>query len=56
MFKSLGFLVEKLKRIRVGPLLLGDLAAGEIRPLTAEELRRLQRAWRNKPVKAPQAK
>jgi 23S rRNA pseudouridine2605 synthase len=56
MFKSLGFLVEKLKRIRVGPLSLGDLGAGEIRPLTAEELRRLQRAWRNKvAVKAPQA-
>jgi len=44
MFKHFGKLVEKLKRIRIGPLVLGDLSPGKSRPLSAEEVLRLRRA------------
>jgi 23S rRNA pseudouridine2605 synthase len=44
MFKSLGFLVEKLKRARIGPLALGSLGLGTFRELTPEELKRLSKA------------
>jgi 16S rRNA U516 pseudouridylate synthase RsuA-like enzyme len=46
MFKHFGFLVEKLKRIRIGPLDLGNLQPGEFRrlaPREVEEFRRLVR-------------
>ncbi|MBV9505061.1 MAG: rRNA pseudouridine synthase [Acidobacteriia bacterium] len=46
MFKHLGRLVEKLKRIRIGPIELGPLKPGEFRHLTAEEVEKLQRAVR----------
>ena len=44
MFKHLGRLVEKLKRIRIGPLDLGPLKPGEFRYLTAGEVEKLKRA------------
>jgi 23S rRNA pseudouridine2605 synthase len=46
MFKHLGFLVEKLKRVRIGPLELGPLKPGEFRHLTELEVRKLRRAAR----------
>jgi 23S rRNA pseudouridine2605 synthase len=44
MFKHLGFLVEKLKRVRIGTLELGTLKPGEFRYLTIEEVGKLKRA------------
>ena len=44
MFKHLGFLVEKLKRVRIGPLELGPLKPGEFRHLTELEVRKLRHA------------
>ncbi len=44
MFKHFGFLVEKLKRVRIGPLELGPLKPGEFRHLTELEVRKLRRA------------
>ena len=38
MFKKRGFLVEKLKRIKVGSLTLGRLPSGKYRHLKPEEL------------------
>jgi 23S rRNA pseudouridine2605 synthase len=43
MFDALGYFVEKLIRIRVGPISLGALAPGEIRPLFAREVDALKR-------------
>ncbi|HUA57384.1 MAG TPA: pseudouridine synthase [Verrucomicrobiae bacterium] len=48
MFKHFGRLVEKLKRVRIGPLELGDLKPGEFRHLTAEEVQKLKRALAQK--------
>jgi pseudouridine synthase len=42
MFEALGYFVEKLARIRVGPVELGRLPPGELRPLTQNEVRSLQ--------------
>ena len=44
MFKHFGLLVEKLKRIRIGPLELGPLKPGQFRHLTDEEVRKLKKA------------
>jgi len=44
MFKHFGRLVEKLRRVRIGPLELGPLKPGQLRHLTVEEVRALQRA------------
>jgi 23S rRNA pseudouridine2605 synthase len=41
MFQSLGLLVEKLKRVRIGPLSLGTLPLGTFRELTPTEISRL---------------
>lgn len=43
MFKHFGRLVEKLRRVRVGPLELGPLKPGQFRHLSVEEVRKLQR-------------
>ncbi len=40
----LGYPVRALTRVAIGPLELGNLAAGQTRPLTARELERLQEA------------
>jgi len=44
MFEALGYFVEKLVRIRVGPIELGHLPLGELRPLSQSEIRSLQLA------------
>ena len=44
MFRNAGFLVEKIKRVRIGSLRLGRLPAGKHRPLTAKEVQRLRTA------------
>jgi 23S rRNA pseudouridine2605 synthase len=46
MFKHFGKLVEKLKRVRIGPLELGPLKPGAFRHLTEEEVEKLKRAVR----------
>jgi len=44
MFETLGYFVEKLIRVRFGPIRLGSLAPGEIRPLSENEVAALRRA------------
>jgi 23S rRNA pseudouridine2605 synthase len=44
MFKHFGRLVEKLKRVRIGPLELGPLKPGAFRHLTIDEVQKLKRA------------
>jgi 23S rRNA pseudouridine2605 synthase len=44
MFEALGYFVEKLVRIRMGPLRLGSLAPGEYRPLMPPEISALKKA------------
>jgi 23S rRNA pseudouridine2605 synthase len=44
MFKHFGFLVEKLRRVRIGPIELGSLKPGQFRYLTDEEVQKLKRA------------
>jgi pseudouridine synthase len=45
MFKHLGRLVEKLKRVKIGPLDLGTLKPGQFRYLSQEEVDRFRRAF-----------
>jgi 23S rRNA pseudouridine2605 synthase len=44
MFEALGYFVEKLIRIRFGPIVLGALPPGKLRPLSQVEVRSLKRA------------
>jgi 23S rRNA pseudouridine2605 synthase len=44
MFKHFGRLVEKLKRVRIGPLDLGPLKPGQFRRLEPAEVEKLKRA------------
>jgi 23S rRNA pseudouridine2605 synthase len=44
MFAALGYFVEKLIRIRVGPVALGPLAPGALRPLSQIEIKALKQA------------
>lgn len=44
MFKHFGRLVEKLRRVRIGPIELGSLKPGEFRQLSGEEILKLKRA------------
>lgn len=44
MVEALDAKVVSLARVAIGPVTLGDLAAGETRPLTPDELRRLREA------------
>jgi 23S rRNA pseudouridine2605 synthase len=48
MLESLGVEVLRLIRVAIGPLLLGDLAKGGVRALTAEEKLALDRAMRER--------
>jgi len=41
MFQQVGFLVEKIKRVQLGPLTL-DVPTGKFRPLTEREVHRLK--------------
>lgn len=42
--KAVGLTVERLIRVRYGPIELGDLKVGQSRRLTASEIRKLERA------------
>jgi len=44
MFKHLGLLVEKLRRVKIGPIELGPIRPGQFRHLTEEEVQKLKRA------------
>jgi 23S rRNA pseudouridine2605 synthase len=44
MFQTLGYPVQRLLRVRVGPVRLGRLGPGKARPLTQEEVGALYRA------------
>jgi 23S rRNA pseudouridine2605 synthase len=44
MFEALGYFVEKLIRVRFGPVSLGTLAPGTLRPLSQIEVQSLKRA------------
>jgi len=44
MFKHLGLLVEKLRRVKIGPIELGPIRPGQFRYLTDEEVQKLKRA------------
>ena len=44
MFKHFGRLVEKLKRVRIGPIELSTLKPGEFRYLGEDEVRKLRKA------------
>jgi 23S rRNA pseudouridine2605 synthase len=44
MFEALGYFVEKLIRLRIGPVALGALEPGELRPLSQIEVKALKRA------------
>jgi 23S rRNA pseudouridine2605 synthase len=46
MFKHFGRLVEKLKRVRIGFLELGDLKPGAYRTLTNAEVARFRRVMK----------
>jgi 23S rRNA pseudouridine2605 synthase len=43
MFKHFGRLVEKLRRVKIGPIDLGPLKPGQFRHLTMEEVAKLKR-------------
>jgi len=44
MFETLGYFVEKLIRVRMGAIVLGKLAPGELRPLSQIEVAALKQA------------
>ena len=46
LLARVGHKVERLKRIAIGPLRLGELPPGAMRPLDRDELRRLRQAAR----------
>ncbi|HXI43798.1 MAG TPA: pseudouridine synthase [Bryobacteraceae bacterium] len=51
MFKHLGRLVEKLKRVKIGPLDLGTLRPGAFRYLSQAEVEQLQKAVKHSGAK-----
>jgi 23S rRNA pseudouridine2605 synthase len=55
MFKHFGRLVEKLKRVRIGPVELGPLKPGEYRYLDLEEVQRLRKAAQRRVAESPRA-
>jgi 23S rRNA pseudouridine2605 synthase len=44
MFKHFGYLVEKLRRVRIGPIEIGPCRPGQFRYLSNEEVQKLKRA------------
>ena len=54
MFKHFGFLVEKLRRVRIGPIEIGPLKPGQFRYLSEEEVQKLRRAVQQ--AKGPRTK
>ena len=55
MFEEIGHHVEKIKRVRYGPLTL-DVEPGQFRPLTAREVAMLQRSGTSRPTAPAQIK
>jgi len=55
MFKHFNVLVEKLKRVRIGPLSLGRMKPGELRYLSPEEVHTLEKIKR-RPKKVDDAR
>ena len=53
MFKHFGKLVEKLKRVRIGPIELGSLKTGEFRYLDEDDVAKLRRAIQRSSKKKP---
>jgi 23S rRNA pseudouridine2605 synthase len=53
MFKHLGRLVEKLKRVKIGPLELGPLKPGQFRHLSQEEVERFRRTFARRESRGP---
>jgi 23S rRNA pseudouridine2605 synthase len=53
MFKHFGRLVEKLKRVRIGPINLGPLKPGEFRYLALEEVALLRKAVQRRNAETP---
>ncbi|HUH11765.1 MAG TPA: pseudouridine synthase [Longimicrobiales bacterium] len=49
MFAALGYRVQRLVRVRYGPVRLGDLPVGEWRELDADEVRALSRTGKERP-------
>jgi 23S rRNA pseudouridine2605 synthase len=52
MCEALGLPLAALERVAFGPVRLGDLADGQVRPLTRDELRRLRAAAAGTPERA----
>jgi 23S rRNA pseudouridine2605 synthase len=48
MFKHLGFLVEKLKRVQIGTISLGSLKPGEFRYLDSAEVAAMRKSFQKK--------
>ncbi len=44
MLSAVGLSLERLARVQLGPLALGDIGQGRVRPLTSREVRELYRA------------
>ena len=44
MFGLIGHPIQKLKRVKIGPIMLGNLPAGEFRPLAPAELRQINQS------------
>jgi 23S rRNA pseudouridine2605 synthase len=55
MFEEIGHHVEKIKRVRYGPLTL-DVEPGQFRALTPREVALLQRSGVSRPVMQPKSK
>jgi 23S rRNA pseudouridine2605 synthase len=53
MFKHFGFLVEKLRRVKIGPVELGPIKPGQFRYLMDEEVQKLKRAVERGRAPAP---
>jgi 23S rRNA pseudouridine2605 synthase len=51
MFKHFGRLVEKLRRVKIGPIELGPIKPGQFRYLAEDEVKKLKRALQQKPEK-----
>ena len=56
MFATLGYQVQKLVRIRIGSLEIGDLPVGACRTLDAAELAAAQTNPKRKPIRKPAAR
>jgi 23S rRNA pseudouridine2605 synthase len=51
--KRIGVYVERIQRVRIGTLLLGDLRSGEWRPLSNQEIAALKSSVQAKPAPRP---